>query len=146
MIVSFSWTTSALLAGRKTVTRRGWDASYAKRFKPGMLVQAYDRSPRNGGKRVAIIRILSVTYEADADAPDSDYEAEGFDYLVEQWYEPAEMDAVRRGVDPDDDDRCHRAWLKLVERGLRWQDFEAWRNRGGWSWVVRFELAEDASG
>jgi hypothetical protein len=38
MTISFAWTTPALLAGHKTVTRRDWDAEYAIRFAAGQLV------------------------------------------------------------------------------------------------------------
>ena len=55
-IISFALTTHALLAGRKSVTRRDWPEKYAQQFKVGSLVQGYDRSPRNGGKCIAIIR------------------------------------------------------------------------------------------
>src|SRR3990170_1690123 len=81
-IISFAWTRPALLAGRKTVTRREWDDSYASRFGEGELVAVYDRSPRYGGKQVATIQLTRVPYrESTRDAPDSDYEAEGFAYL-----------------------------------------------------------------
>ena len=83
-IISFAWTTAALLAGRKTVTRRNWDARYAAQFHPGDVVQAYDRNPRNGGKCVAHIRLVSITKEPRSAMPDSDFEAEGFAYLREQ--------------------------------------------------------------
>jgi len=56
-IISFAWTTEALLKGKKTQTRRFWDDKYARKFKAGDLVQAYDKNPRSGGKPVAIIRI-----------------------------------------------------------------------------------------
>lgn len=59
-IISFAWTTEALLAGKKTVTRRWWKKCP---LKPGDLVQAYNKSPRFGGKRVAIIKIVSVREE-----------------------------------------------------------------------------------
>lgn len=39
-IISFAWTSPALLAGAKTVTRRDWDDSYARRFSAGELVAA----------------------------------------------------------------------------------------------------------
>ena len=32
-IISFAWTTDALLQCKKTVTRRDWDDKYASRFK-----------------------------------------------------------------------------------------------------------------
>ena len=56
-IISFALTTDALLACQKTVTRRDWPDKYAAQFQVGNLVQAYDKSPRNGGRCVAIIRI-----------------------------------------------------------------------------------------
>ena len=79
MIIAFAKTTPALLAGAKTVTRRDWKASHAAKFKPGMLVDAYDKSPRHGGKKVATIRIVSVC-RTNA-VPASDWEGEGFAWL-----------------------------------------------------------------
>jgi hypothetical protein len=85
-IISFAETTPALLAGEKTVTRRDWTRAYAKGFKAGDLVQAWNKSPRSGSARkkarcVAVIRIVSITRERYSDAPIGDWEAEGFDYL-----------------------------------------------------------------
>ena len=79
--ISFAYTTPALLAGQKTVTRRDWDPGYANRFERGELVNAYNRSPRHHGEKAATLRIESVIYEANALAPASDYEAEGFAFL-----------------------------------------------------------------
>ena len=62
-IISFAMTTAALLAGQKTVTRRDWPEKYAQQFKPGNLVQGYDRSARNGGKCIAIIRLENLRRE-----------------------------------------------------------------------------------
>ncbi|MEE9356541.1 MAG: hypothetical protein V3U75_13200 [Methylococcaceae bacterium] len=62
-IISFAWTTEALRTGKKTVTRRFWSDSYAKQFKEGDLVQAYDRSPRFKGKQIAIIRLTQAPYK-----------------------------------------------------------------------------------
>lgn len=56
-IISFAWTTKALLEGKKTQTRRFWNDKYAKTFRAGQLIQAYDKNPRAGGKPVAIIRL-----------------------------------------------------------------------------------------
>jgi len=61
-IISFAWTTEALLSGKKIVTRRFWKATHARKFKDGDLVAAYDRNPYNGGKQVAVIRIISTPY------------------------------------------------------------------------------------
>lgn len=124
-IISFAWTTPALCTGHKTVTRRDWDDDYARRFKPGELVSAYNRSPRHKGEKVATIRILSVTKERDADAPDSDYAAEGF-----EWFASGNGDALPKT------DRL--GYLDTVS----WESYEAWRRRGGVSWVCRFEVVE----
>lgn len=113
MIISYSHTTPALLAGRKTVTRRAWKpvtAAYfekrlarAERIKNvtaglatvsgqevqlGVLADAYDKSTRQHGHKVAEVLVTSVTSEALSDMPDSDYEAEGLAYLDEIGYPP----------------------------------------------------------
>jgi hypothetical protein len=121
-IISFAWTTEALLAGHKTVTRRNWQDSYAAKFRPGEIVQAYDRQPRFKGRKVAVIRILSVTKEPNYLIPDSDYEAEGF-----AW--------ARENGAP------HDAIADLHE----WDGFCDWRNNGETMWVIRFELLEVTS-
>lgn len=88
MIVSFGWTTPALLAGAKTVTRRDWKPQHAARFKPGMLVDAWNTSPRNvrgNPRKVATIRIVGTPYiENTAEILQTDYEAEGFEYLTQR--------------------------------------------------------------
>ncbi len=121
-IVSFAYTTPALLAGAKTVTRRNWNDDYARRFKPGDIVHAYDRSPRHRGNHVATLRIVSCTKEPDAETPDSDYEAEGLAWLAEH------PDSLPKGKRIAYLDSCSR------------EHFEEWREAGGWSWVVRFEV------
>lgn len=81
--ISFAWTTPALLARRKTCTRRDWKPEWAAKFAAGELVEATDRQLRFGGRRVAIIRLDRAPYlESTADMPDSDFEAEGFPYLA----------------------------------------------------------------
>lgn len=83
MIVSFAWTTPALLAGAKTVTRRDWSPSHAAKFHAGMLVDAWDASPRTGrSRKVATIRLTRDPYlELTSDAPLEHYEREGFVWL-----------------------------------------------------------------
>lgn len=46
LIISFSWTTPALLVLLKTCTRRDWNWGYAKRFRKGDFLQAWNFSPR----------------------------------------------------------------------------------------------------
>ena len=119
MDLSFAWTTPALVAGRKSCTRRDWDAGYARRFPGGAIVTALNRQRRHGGKPVAAIRILRAPYfESTAEAPPSDYQAEGFDYL----------EALGAKVDG------------LAPRTL-WRVWHL-RSRARSMWVVRFELVE----
>jgi len=77
-IISFAWTTEALLQGKKTQTRRFWKDSYAKQFKKGEMVQAYDKNPRAGGKIVAFIRLTKDPYQQHlSDMTVENFEAEG---------------------------------------------------------------------
>ena len=84
MIVSFAFTTPALLAGRKTRTRRDWAPVTVKKYHVGDVCQAYDKGPRNGGHRVGYITITGMKRENVALMPDEDYEKEGFAYMEEQ--------------------------------------------------------------
>ena len=118
-IISFAWTTPALLARRKTCTRRDWKRSFATRFRAGELVQAYDKQARFGGKRVGIIRLAEKPHlESTRQAPGSDWEAEGFAYL-------SEIGATVDGLEPLD------LWTRWTNRGT-----------GETLWVVRFEVVE----
>jgi hypothetical protein len=85
VIISFGWTTPALLAGQKTVTRREWNPKHAAKFKAGMLVDAWNTSPRNvhmNPRKVATIRIVEDPYlQSTRQIPDSEWDAEGFEYL-----------------------------------------------------------------
>jgi len=111
--ISFAWTTPAVLAGAKTVTRRDWTDRHARQFHAGDVVDAWSKDPRAGGRKVARVRILSIALEPMAWMPDRDYAAEGFDYLHSL----------------DEPGRCRH-------------DFEHWRQSGGEQWVIRFELVE----
>lgn len=118
-LISFAWTTPALLAGRKTVTRRDWNPEFARRFHKGDLVGAYNRSPRHGGEQVAIIRLTEEPCrEWTSDAPPEDYEAEGFAYLQE----------AGKKVDGMEPRTLWRIWH--------------WPSTARFLWVVRFELVE----
>ena len=125
--ISFAWTTAALLAGAKSVTRRDWDRAYADAFYAGEKVAAYDRQPRYRGKQVAVIELMQRPYlEALAAMPDYDYEAEGWAYY-EQHPEVRPKTILGGRVD---DTTFTRA------------GFERWRRSGGEMYVVRFKLLE----
>lgn len=77
-IISFAWTTEALLQGKKTQTRRFWKDSYTKQFKKGDMVQVYDKNPRAGGKLIAFIRLTKKPYKQKLDdITQDDFLAEG---------------------------------------------------------------------
>lgn len=117
-IISFAWTTDALLAGAKTCTRREWSAGYARRFKKGELVQAWDKGPRMGGKQVAIIRLTKAPYrEYMADAPEADFEAEGLKWMAE------------RG-------------LSLPNHCTPYVLWATWKAMNTRLWVIRFEVVK----
>lgn len=113
MIVSFAWTTPALLAGAKTVTRRDWTAEYAARFRAGHLVDAWDRSPRTGkGRKVATISLTCDPYQQMSDALHPlEYRDEGFLWL---------------------DAHGHRETIARI--------VDDWHDNARLLWVVRFEL------
>jgi len=80
--ISFNWTTAPLLCGAKTVTRRKWVPRYARMFREGQEVTAYDHSPRNGGQPVAIIKLLNTPFLQSVEAMTTDdWIAEGFQFL-----------------------------------------------------------------
>jgi len=117
--ISFAWTTPALLAGAKTVTRREWMDRYALGFHSQAEAIATDRQRRFKGKPIAIIRITQDLYqEWSNDAPPEDYAAEGFDFLTK-------IGAKVDGLSP----------------GTLWR---AWHMKAGQHqfYVVRFELVE----
>ena len=113
--ISFAWTTPALLAGRKTVTRREWNDDYARSFREGDLVAAYDRQPRFKGKQIGVIRLTEKPCFTDA-LPEQDWEGEGFEYLT----------SIGATVN------------KFTPR----QMWESWRTERPKLWVVRFEVVE----
>lgn len=117
MILSFAETTPALLAGAKTVTRREWADSHARKFTPGLMVQAWNKTPRvKGAKRVGTVRITQSPYREMSDLiPAGDFDGEGFRYMTEHGL------TLFGGMTPD------AVW-------------NLWHAEPRMLWVVRFEL------
>lgn len=117
MIVSFSWTAPAPLAGAKTATRRDeWTAAHAAHFRAGQLVDARDRLPRvKGAQKIAVVRVTRAPYHQNSsEIPPDAWHAEGFAWI--QSY----------GL-PDDALRASRIWL-------------GWREHPVDLWVLEFVL------
>lgn len=87
MIVSFGLTSPAVIARRKTKTRRDWKPKHAAKFKAGVIFDAWNTSPRNitkGPHKIARCRVTRDAYQEPSNAfPDEDWEPEGFNYLDE---------------------------------------------------------------
>ncbi len=119
LIISFAWTVPALIARRKKCTRRDWNESYAAKFHAGDLVQAYDKSPRIGGKRIGTVKLICTPYQEPAAAvanEPEDWENEGFAYLTE---------------------------IGVTVHGKTPKDFwNGWLTSQYYVWVVRFEIVE----
>jgi hypothetical protein len=86
-MISFGWTTEALLLGEKDTTRRDWHMNHLAHFHAGDLVDAWNSLPRNVVKnphKVATIRLTAEPYlESTLLAPPEDYRREGFACLQE---------------------------------------------------------------
>lgn len=125
MIISFAWTTPALLGGAKTVTRRSWSPKHAAQFHAGDLVDAWDHSPRvRGSKKVGVIRLTRDPWiQNSRELGEDDYAREGFAFL-----------------DAHPDTEGH----KLARfSGHTWRDaFEEWRQNAEDCYVVEFEFVE----
>lgn len=131
-IISFGWTTPALVAGAKTCTRRDWKARYAESFRPGEIVTAYSKNPRAHGHPVARIAIESVSPQRVPmlDAPLSDYAREGFEWFDEH---PAHREPAMRAIAQGFGLHAGTTMLDL------WRE---WVLSGDSLYVVRFHLEE----
>lgn len=125
-IISFGWTTPALEAKVKTVTRRTWDRQYALQFERGHFCQGWDRSPRVKGSRMRRIIKLSEdpVYEPLAKMPDDDYMHEGFQYI----HDHPDL------ITPN---------MERMFGDFSFDYFDIWRRSGGRVWVIRFGYPTD---
>jgi hypothetical protein len=128
-VLTFSWMTDALLAGRLTAARREWGPAYRRHFTAGTRVGAYDVDPQRGGSHLATLRLTQdAVLEPVSQIPDSDYEAEGFAYFAEHG-----LPALRASL--------HVSWsLHLGPGESLWQAFERRRHGDIELTVVRFEV------
>jgi hypothetical protein len=126
MIISFAWTTPALLAGAKTVTRRDWKdrtaAAAIRAFENTAWLEAWDKSPRAGGKRVAwICQTHRPVRESTEEIPIEDFDREGFGWFRAQ-------DQI--GTSPS------KELLRAVEI------WKGWIEEPRDLWVIRFEVVD----
>jgi hypothetical protein len=95
IIISFAWTTAALKAGLKCVTRRFWNQAYMEKVwacaqRNGGWCQAYDKSPMYGGKLAGYVRLTKKPYLQDLDlVTDEDEIKEGHLWCNAEGYKAA---------------------------------------------------------
>lgn len=82
MILSFAWTLEPLLSGRKTRTCRDWSERHMRVWQnawdEGLVHQAWDKSPRAGGKCRGFIKLVKrPRWERLCDMTEADLVAEG---------------------------------------------------------------------
>lgn len=126
MIVSYNWTTAALVNGAKTQTWRDWAQDYARKFKPGNLIKGYDRGPRNRGQHVATLRVVSCQEYRSSQMLDSFYETEGLKF----YFDHPEMAPKHIFGEP------FTPYLVSRER------FNRWRQDAEWGYVLTTELLD----
>ena len=121
MIISYAWTTPALLALRKHRTRRHWQDSYAERWLAGSTHKAYDHLPRAHGKQVGTVTLKRHPFKENTKLmTEVDYELEGLKYMEEQGL----FVKVSRGV-------------FITPRSF----FDQWREAGELVWVIDFDFS-----
>jgi len=81
MIISFGWTSWALVAYRKRTTWRDWTAEHAAKFQAGHVADAWNKNPRAGGRRIGQIFIIGIERANTRDMTPNDYVDEGFAFL-----------------------------------------------------------------
>lgn len=84
MLISFAWTIEPFLANRKNVTRRYWKDSHAKKFKKGMIIDAFDKLPYRGGKKIGEIKLTKDPYQQrTSEMKTHDFIQEGLYWMFE---------------------------------------------------------------
>lgn len=143
MNISFAWTSLALVTGNKTVTRRDYDDQYRSRFTRGRVLTAWDRLPKHGGKKIALIELTeSAKLLPLAEMPDSDYESEGFAFY-DSFITEANI-AIIEGRELAESvvkvaNMVGRSFQLPPGMDMRW-NFDMWKRHGDDMTVIRFKL------
>lgn len=123
-IISFGYTTAALVAERKDVTRREWKDTYGYSFKQGEKVFASDKDLRYGGKKIAILELTHKPIkESSLLMPDRDYEGEGFAFM--------------------DENKIYKHFPNAISQfGSLYNYFKWQQSQDIQEWVIRFKVLE----
>ncbi len=81
--LTFGWLVAPMLEGQKTITLRDWGPTEGVQWQHGELFYAYDTPPVEGGRRLAILRVMQEPFvEFTARLRMSDYHKLGFSYAM----------------------------------------------------------------
>ena len=81
--LTFGWLAIPMLEGAKTITLRDWGPTEGVQWQHGELFYAYDTPPVEGGRRLAILRVMQEPFvEFTARLRMSDYHKLGFSYAM----------------------------------------------------------------
>ena len=81
--LDFGWLIAPMLEGQKTITLRDWGPTEGVQWQHGELFYAYDGAPVEGGRRLAILRVMQEPFvEFTAKLKMADYHKLGFSYAM----------------------------------------------------------------
>ncbi len=81
--LTFGWLAVPMLEGAKTITLRDWGPTEGVQWQHGELFYAYDTPPVEGGRRLAILRVMQEPFvEFTARLRMSDYHKLGYSYAM----------------------------------------------------------------
>ncbi|KKK92462.1 hypothetical protein LCGC14_2702720, partial [marine sediment metagenome] len=81
--LTFGWLTAPMLEGQKTITLRDWGTTEGLWWQHGELFYAYDAPPVEGGRRLALLRVMQVPFiEFTAGLRMVDYHKLGYSWAM----------------------------------------------------------------
>lgn len=81
--LDFGWLVRPMLEGQKTITLRDWGTIEGVQWQHGELFYAYDGAPVEGGRRLALCRVMQVPFEDfTAGLTMADYHKLGFSWAM----------------------------------------------------------------
>lgn len=87
--LDFGWLVRPMLEGQKTITLRDWGTIEGVQWQHGELFFAYDGAPVEGGRRLALCRVMQVPFvEFTARLRMADYHKLGFSYAMANGLRP----------------------------------------------------------
>lgn len=133
--ISFAYTTPAVQAKIKRVTRRDWTDGYARMVQRqiGHTVLALTKQRRFGGTEICPIILESVRREPMSEMPDEDFKLEGFEYLAGM---TGGIRLLVKNLWPDYPGP--QPIPPQIQKQVAWDCFNHWRLSGGVRWTVRF--------